>query len=142
MTYEGSLAVRERVVKGLSRALQQDLRACGCILLDGTATRRDRIGLCVPTQSQLRSKYYDPVVLTECTRAPAAHHRAKPLNDLTSLNRPSLGLCLLDELSKSSSRDLVASELRKEFLLGGQIEILVRLNLFLKERMSSSSLEG
>ena len=69
---------------------------------------------------------------TQCARAPAAHHAAEPLDDLAGLDRTPLRLRVLGELRQRRRGDLVTTELGQQLLLGGEVEVFVRLNLFLQ----------
>ena len=68
--------------------------------------------------------------------APGAHHFAQALNDFARLDGPLLGLGLLAELGQRAGGNFVAAELSQQLLLGRQIQILVRLYLFLQHKCS------
>lgn len=69
--------------------------------------------------------------ITQSSRPPTPHHLAQALDDVTRLYRFALRLGLFVELRQGLGGDLIASELCQEFLLCGQIEVLVRLHFFL-----------
>lgn len=73
---------------------------------------------------------------TESGGLPLGEHPAETLDDLARLDRALDGLDVLAEGGDGDGGDLVAPELGQELLLGRDVEVGVRLDLFLAERAS------